>query len=125
MLSRNRPSAETRNEQTKLSFLSERTQLLGSIPLPIREGRCVGVCVTQSCPCPTLCDPMGCSPPGSSVPSRQEYWSGLPFPSPEVLPDPGIELGSPALQQHFLLTELPGNNPSHQGRMAQISISKT
>ena len=29
---------------------------------------------------------------------RQEYWSGLPFPSPGDLPDPGIELGSPALQ---------------------------
>ena len=30
--------------------------------------------------------------------SRQEYWSGLPFPSPENLPDPGTEPGSPALQ---------------------------
>ena len=30
--------------------------------------------------------------------SRQEYWSGLPFPSPGYLPDPGIKLGSPALQ---------------------------
>ena len=30
--------------------------------------------------------------------SRQEYWSGLPFPSPGVLPDPGIEPGSPALK---------------------------
>ena len=29
--------------------------------------------------------------------SRQEYWSGLPFPSPEALPDPGIESGSPTL----------------------------
>ena len=29
--------------------------------------------------------------------SRQEYWSGLPFPSPEDLPDPGIEPGSPTL----------------------------
>ena len=34
--------------------------------------------------------------------SRQEYWSGLPFPSPGDLPDPGIELGSPALQAGFL-----------------------
>ena len=34
--------------------------------------------------CPTLCDPIDGSPPGSSVPgsSRQEHWSGLPFPSP-------------------------------------------
>ena len=34
--------------------------------------------------------------------SRQEYWSGLPFPSPGDLPDPGIELGSPALQADTL-----------------------
>ena len=31
--------------------------------------------------------------------SRQEYWSGLPFPSPRNLPKPGIKAGSPALQQ--------------------------
>ena len=96
--------------------------------------------VAQSCP--TISDPMDCSPPGSSVHgifqarvlewgviafsqehwsvyiffvvsvaqacptlhdphglsmkfSRQEYWRGLPFPSPGDLPDPGIKLGSP------------------------------
>ena len=37
---------------------------------------------------------------------RQEYWSGLPFPSLEDLPDPGIELGSPDLQADSLPTEL-------------------
>ena len=37
--------------------------------------------------------------------SRQEYWSGLLFPSPGHLPDPGIEPGSPALQADSLLTE--------------------
>ena len=43
------------------------------------------VLVTQSCP--ALCDPMDCSPPGSSAHtfSRQEYWSGLPCPSPVFL----------------------------------------
>ena len=40
--------------------------------------------------------------------SRQEYWSGLPFPSPGDLPDSGIEPRSPALQAVSLLTELPG-----------------
>ena len=40
--------------------------------------------------------------------SRQVYWSGLPFPSPENLPDPLIEPGSPALQADFLPAELPG-----------------
>ena len=40
--------------------------------------------------------------------SRQEYWSGLPFPSPGDPPNPGIEPGSPALQADSLLTELSG-----------------
>ena len=39
---------------------------------------------------------------------RQEYWSGLPFPFPEDLPDTGIEPGSPALQADALLSEPPG-----------------
>ena len=39
--------------------------------------------------------------------SRQEYWSGLPFPSPGDLPDPGIELKSPALQADALPSEPP------------------
>ena len=38
--------------------------------------------------------------------SRQECWSGLPFPSPGDLPDPGIETGSPVLQADSLPTEL-------------------
>ena len=40
--------------------------------------------------------------------SRQEYWSGLPFPSPGDPPDPEIEPGSPTLQADSLLFELPG-----------------
>ena len=36
------------------------------------------------------------------------YWSGLPFPSPGDLPDPGIELGSPSLQADSFLTDPPG-----------------
>ena len=39
--------------------------------------------------------------------SRQEYWSGLPFPSPEDLPEPGIKAVSPALQADSLPIELP------------------
>ena len=35
--------------------------------------------------------------------SRLLYWSGLPFPPPEYLPDPGIKPGSPALQADFLM----------------------
>ena len=40
--------------------------------------------------------------------SRQECWSGLPFPSPGDLPDPGNEPGSPALQADALPSEPPG-----------------
>ena len=40
--------------------------------------------------------------------SRQEYWSGLPFPSPGDLPDPGEKPASPALAGGFLTTEPPG-----------------
>ena len=40
--------------------------------------------------------------------SSQEYWSGLPLPSPEDLPDPGIETRSPALQEDSLQSEPPG-----------------
>ena len=41
--------------------------------------------------------------------SRQEYWSGLPFPSPGDLPDPGIEPRSPTLEADALTSEPPGN----------------
>ena len=60
--------------------------------------------------CPTLCLSRDCSPVRLLCPwdfSRQEYWSGLPFPSPGDLPDPGIEpvsLASPALAGRFLTT---------------------
>ena len=42
--------------------------------------------------------------------SRQEYWSGLPFPSPGDLPNPGTEPGSPALQANSLPFEPPGKH---------------
>jgi len=41
--------------------------------------------------------------------SRQEYWSGLPFPSPGDLPNPEIKPGSPAWQADALSSEPPGN----------------
>ena len=53
---------------------------------------------------------MDCSLPGASVRGifRREYWSGLPFPSPEDLPDPEIEPGSPTLEADALPGEKPG-----------------
>ena len=56
---------------------------------------------------------MDCSPPGSSVHgiSQQEYWSGLPFPSPGNLPNPGIEPVSPALADGlFTIGKSPGKS---------------
>ena len=41
---------------------------------------------------------------------RHEHWSGLPFPSPGDLPDPGIKPGSPALQADALPSEPPGKH---------------
>ena len=54
--------------------------------------------------------------------SRHEYWSGLPFPSPGYLHDPGIESGSPTLQADAFLSELPGKQ-SPDG-LQQISLKK-
>ena len=65
--------------------------------------------VAQSCL--TLCNPVNCiahQAPLSMGFSRQEYWSGLPFPPPGDLPDPGIEPRSPALQADALTSEPPG-----------------
>ena len=69
----------------------------------------VDVCahsVAQSCP--TLCDLMDCSPPGSSVHGfpRQEYSNGLVFPPPGDLPNPGIKPTSPALADRFFTAEV-------------------
>ena len=47
--------------------------------------------------------------------SRQEYWSGLPFPSAGDLPNPGIKPGSPALQADSLPSELPGEAQELKG----------
>ena len=75
--------------------------------------------VTESCL--TLCNPMNCSLPGSSIHgifqarvlewvaiSFSRGWRGLPFPSPGDLPNSGIEPRSPALQADALPSELPG-----------------
>ena len=75
----------------------------GQCPRLLPPGLGVPMCVhTQLLSCLTLCGPVDCSPPGSSVHgfSRQEYWSGLPCPPPGDLSAPGTEpssLMSPAL----------------------------
>ena len=54
--------------------------------------------------------------------SRQECWSGLPFPSPGDLPNPGIEPGSPALQADALPSEPPGKPNENPKVSAKISL---
>ena len=70
----------------------------------LRLGWSVCVCVQL---CPILCDPMDCSSPGSSDHgvefSRQEYWSGLPFPTPGAL---AMSLASPVLAGGFFTTSV-------------------
>ena len=68
--------------------------------------------VAQSCL--SLCDPMDCIYQASLSMgfSRQEYWSGLLFPSLGDLPDPGIKPTSPALHADALPSEPPGNHIS-------------
>ena len=58
----------------------------------------------------TLCDPMDCSPPASSVHGilQQEYWSGLSFLIPGDLPNPRVKPASPALAGIFFSTALRG-----------------
>ena len=63
--------------------------------------------VVQSCP--TLCNPWTVGYQASPFMgfSRQEYWSGLPFPCPGDLPNPGIRLGCPALEADTLTSAPP------------------
>ena len=56
--------------------------------------------------------------------SRQEYWSGLPFPSPEDLPDPGIEPRSPTLPADALTSEPPGKPNYALGDVKNCNISR-
>ena len=69
-----------------------------AFPLPDLHG---GDLVAKSCL--TLASPwtVACLAPLTMEFSRQEYWSGLPFPSPGDLPDPGMEPRSPALKADF------------------------
>ena len=62
--------------------------------------------------CPALCDPVDYTI--RLLCPRQKYWSGLPFPSPGALTNPGIEPGCPALQADYLPSEPPGELKASQ-----------
>ena len=74
--------------------------------------------------CPTLGDPMDCSPPVSSIHGilQQEYWSGLPFLSPGDLLNPGIQPKPPALEADSLPTEASGK--ANEGNLEFVGTKK-
>ena len=86
-----------------------------------------GCCYLVTTPCLTLCDPRTAAhqAPLSIGFSRQEYWSGLPFPPPGDLPDPGIKPTSPALAAGFF-TIVPGEIPWWAGPLLNLeNLGKT
>ena len=61
------------------------------------------------------------APPSMGFP-KQEYWNGLPFPSPGDLPGQGVEPESPALQVHALPSEPPGKSKLKLAQQAHASL---
>ena len=82
------------------------------------------VCVKLLLSCPTLCDPMDCSLPGSSVHGilQARYWSQLPFPPPGDLPNPETEPMSPGscTAGRFFIPEPPGKH--YMSAISQFKI---
>ena len=77
----------------------------------LRNCGCYCCLVAQSCLTLAIPWTVACQAPLSTEFSRQEYWSGLPFPNPGNLPDPGIESAPPTLAGGLFTTEPPGNPP--------------
>ena len=88
------------------------------------------MCASHSV-CPALCSPwtVTCKAPLSMEFSREEDWSGLPFPSPGGLLDSGIKLRSPVFRTDSLPTEPPGKlkkkkaNQKKVGKEGCVSIA--
>ena len=98
----------------------QQLRLLGS-RAQTQQLQCTGLESEVTQWCPTLCNPLDLQAPLFMGFSRQEYWTGLPFPSPGDLPNPGIEPGSPALQADALPAEPPGKS---QGRCEIRDLSR-
>ena len=94
-----------------IQYISNFMPYLMSFPLPEKPTYLVvtSCCLVTNLGRPTLCNPPDCScqAPLSMEFSRQKYWSGLPFPSPGDLPDPGTGPVSPALAGIFLTLNPP------------------
>jgi len=83
------------------------------------------VCVLSHFSCVRLCVTVAHKAPLSMGFSRQEYWSGLPFPSPGDLPNPGIEPRPPAWQTDSLPSEPPGKPINRNVSFTQSCLTLT
>ena len=88
---------EKRGVLTRALHLGEHTSVLKVFACSAAQSRLTAIPWTVACLTPLA---MGFS--------RQEYWSGLPFPPPGDLPGPGIEPACPAFPGRFFTTETPG-----------------
>ena len=89
----------------------------GTLGLGFYFGGGGGGLVAKSCLPLAILWTVACQAPLSKEFSRQEYWSGLPFPSLGDLPDPGIEPRSPALQADDLPTMLSTLVPCNNNKL--------
>ena len=109
------PETDSKCRRSEHRLWSSWVGFFNSLSLALLWLLCACVCAKSLQLCPTLCDPTDCSPPGSSVhgilQARILEWTGLPYPLPEDLPDPGIKPTSPAspiLQANSLPLAPPG-----------------
>ena len=109
------PEKDSKCRRSEHRPRSSSAGFLNSLSLPLFWLPCACVCAKSLQLCPTLCVPMDCSPPGSSVhgilQARILEWIGSPYPLAEDLPDPGIKPTSPAsliLQANSLPLAPPG-----------------
>ena len=88
------------SHEIKRHLLLERKAMINLVKVKVKSLSCIQLFVTPWT--------VAYKAPLSMEFSGQEYWSGLPFPSPGDLPNPGIKPRSPALQADSLPSELPG-----------------
>ena len=108
-----------------IPFCIPRNYLVVFLHAPWTVCMCVHACV---CHLQLFATPwtIACQAPLSMEFSRQEYWSGLPFPPPEDLPEAGIKppsLVSQSLAGRFFTTEQPGDDGSMDSKICYLSIS--
>ena len=105
------------NPNTSINWWMEKQSLAyiyNGILLSNKEEWSTGVCALVAQSCPTLCGPWTVvwQASLSMLFSRQEYWCGLPLPSPGDLSNPGFKPGSPASRADSLPSEAPGKPQS-------------